>query len=44
MKTKTRQLTLNSPRRLLQDCQLPDKNSRNISKDIWTFLWLFQNL
>jgi len=38
MKTKTKEEVIGSGRRLLQDCQFPDKNRRNV----WNFLCILE--
>jgi hypothetical protein len=35
-------VAVGSARRLLQYCQLPDKYSRDISRDSWNFSWCFK--
>jgi hypothetical protein len=41
-KTKQNKEAVGSARRLLQYCQLPDKNSLDISRDIWNFSRYFK--
>jgi hypothetical protein len=38
MKTKTIEEVIGSARRLLQECQFPDKNLRNVWRYVWNFL------
>jgi len=38
MKTKTKEEVIGSGRRLLQDCQFPDKNRHIVWRYVWNFL------
>jgi hypothetical protein len=38
MKTKTKEEVIGSARTLLQDCQFPDKNRRNVWRYVCNFL------
>jgi hypothetical protein len=41
-KKKRKEKAAGGARRLLQHCQLPDKNSRDTSRDIWNFSRYFK--